>query len=92
MGVVIARECVQLSRQVRGVPEEHLIEVLAPDRSDKPFDERMRHGSIRNRLDLVDLEDGQVGEPAVEAELWVMISSSYRRRHAASGEACVTFA
>ena len=79
MGVVIARECVQLSRQVRGVPEEHLIEVLAPDRSDQPFDEWMRHWSIRNRLDLVDLEDAQVGEPAVEAEQRVVVGADVFR-------------
>jgi hypothetical protein len=45
-----------------------LIEVLTPDGSDQPFDEGMRDRGVRNRLDLIDLEDAQVVAPAVEAE------------------------
>ena len=67
MHVVIIPKFTQLARQVHGVPEECPIEVLAPDRADQPFDERMRNWSVRNRLDLPNLQDAQVGEPAVEA-------------------------
>ena len=67
MRVVIISEFIQLPRQVDGVPEEYAIKVLAPDCSDQPFDERMRDRSVGDRLDLLDLEDAQVGEPAVEA-------------------------
>ena len=75
MRVVIIREFAQLPRQVHGVPEEYAIEVLAPDRSDQPFDERMRDRSVRNRLDLLDLEDAQVGEPAVKAKQRVVVGT-----------------
>ncbi len=75
MGVVVLSERSQLTRQVDRVPEEHAIEILAPDRSDQSFDERMRGRSIRNRLDLVDLKDPQVGEPAVEAKQRVVIGA-----------------
>ena len=75
MRVVIVPELSQLPRQVDRVPEEHAIEVLAPDRADQPFDERMRDRSVRNRLDLLDLEDAQVGEPAVEAKQRVVVGA-----------------
>jgi hypothetical protein len=39
--VVIAAEHFQLARQGERVPEKHLIEDLAPDRADQPFDEWM---------------------------------------------------
>ena len=58
MGVVIVPEFTQLAGQVHAVPEEHAVEVLAPDRSDQPFDERMGDRSVRNRLDFLNLEDG----------------------------------
>ena len=73
--VVIIAEFVQLLRQIYGVPEKGAIKVLTPDSSDQPFDEGMRDRSVRNRLDLVDLEHTQVGEPAVEAKQWVMIGA-----------------
>jgi hypothetical protein len=53
--VVIVLVFFQLARQVHGVPEEYSIKVLMPDRSDQPFDKRMRDRSVRNRLDLLDL-------------------------------------
>ena len=40
--VVIGREAIQLSLQVETVPEEGLVEILAPKGSDEPLDERMR--------------------------------------------------
>ena len=54
--VVIASERFQLARQVERAPEKQLIEDLAPDRADQPFDKWMRHRDVRNRFDLVDAE------------------------------------
>jgi len=79
MAVVIIRECVQLSRQVDRVPEEYVIELFASTGADKPFTERMRDRSVRNRLDLLDLEDAQVGEPTVEAEQRFVIGTDMFR-------------
>jgi len=39
--VVIAGEAIQLPMQVETVPEECLVEILAPEGSDEPLDERM---------------------------------------------------
>lgn len=59
--IVILLEFAKLARQVDGVPEEYPIEVLTPDSSDQPFDERMRDRSVRNRFDFLDFEEAQVG-------------------------------
>src|SRR4026209_3001082 len=66
--VVVVREFAEFSRQVCGVPEEYPIEVITPDRSDQPFDEGMRDRSVWERLDFLDVEDAQVGEPAVKSK------------------------
>jgi len=68
-------EASQFPGQIHGVPEEDPSEILAPNRPNQPFDKGMRSRSVRNRLDLLDLGDPKVGEPAVEAEQWVMIGA-----------------
>ena len=75
MRIVIISEFAQLAHQVYGVPEECPIKVLTPNSSDQPFDERMRDRSVRNRLDLLDPENAQVGEPAVESEQRVVVGT-----------------
>jgi hypothetical protein len=44
--VVVDGEAIQLAMEVEAVPEENLVEILAPKGSDEPLDERMRarHG------------------------------------------------
>jgi hypothetical protein len=64
--VVINSELFQLSLQVDCVPDQHVIKKLPSNRSDQPFHERMGHGYVRGRLDLIDLEYAQVGEPTME--------------------------
>ena len=75
MGVVIVSELSQLPRQVHRVPEKHAIQVLAPDRADQALNEGMRNRDVWNRLDLLDLEDAQVGQPTVEAEQRIVIGA-----------------
>src|SRR5258708_36897658 len=79
MRVVIVLVFLQLARQVHGVPEKYPIKVLTPDRSDQPFDERMRDRSVRNRLDLLDLQHAQVGEPTVKAKERIVIGTEVFR-------------
>jgi hypothetical protein len=64
--VIINSELFQLSLQVDCVPDEHVIKKLSSNSPDQPLHERMRHGYIRDRLDLFDLEYTQVGEPTME--------------------------
>jgi hypothetical protein len=67
MAVVVIPEGLQLLRQIDRVPEEDEVQVFAPDRADQTLNERMRHRCVVGRLDLLDLADAQVGEPAVGA-------------------------
>ena len=79
MRVVIIGECFQLSRQIERVPEKHVIEIFAADGADQPFDERMRNRRVRNRFDLLDREDAQVGEPAVKAKQRIVVGANVLR-------------
>ncbi len=54
--VVIYFEIAQLPCQIERIPEEHTIKILAPNRPDQSFDERVRNWDVWNRLDLIDLE------------------------------------
>jgi len=73
--VVIVREFAELARQVYAVPEEKPIEVFTPNRPNKPFYERVRDRNVRNRFDLFDLKDAQIGEPSMESKKWVVIGT-----------------
>ena len=55
MLVVISPELLQLSLQVNGVPDQHVIEKLPSYRANQPFHKRMGHRYVRDRLDLFDL-------------------------------------
>ena len=45
--VVIIPECLQLARQIERIPEQHLVEILAPDRADQRDPDAAKHGEIR---------------------------------------------
>jgi hypothetical protein len=57
MVVVISSELFQLSLQVDGVPDQHVVKKLPSYRPNQPFHKRMGHGYVRDRLDLLDFED-----------------------------------
>ena len=59
--------------QVEAVPEEGLVEILAPKGSDQPLDERMRARHEGDGLEFLDVEDSQIRSPAMKPEQWVMI-------------------
>ena len=66
--VVVISELFELSLHVDGVPDEHVIKKLPSYRPNQPFHEWMRRGYERDRLDLVDIEYTQVGEPTMETK------------------------
>ena len=80
IGVAVGPELSQLPHQIDRVPEEHPVKVLTSDSSDEPCDEGMRNRGVGNRLDLVGLQDAQVGQPAVKADEWVVIGAETFRR------------
>jgi hypothetical protein len=77
--VVITAKHFQLARQVERVPEKHLIEDLAPDGADQPFDERMRHRDVGNRSDLLDVEYPKIGKPTVKPEQGIVVGAELFR-------------
>ena len=66
--IVIGGKSIQLPPQVNAVPEEGLVKILAPQRSDQPLDERMRSGHKEDRLDFLDVENSQVRPPTMKPE------------------------
>ena len=75
----VIAECVQLTRQVDRIPEEYAIKIFAASRADQPFDERMRNGDVRDRLDLVDFEYTKVRKPAVETKERIVVGTDVFR-------------
>ena len=73
--VVIGGESIQLAMKVEAVPEEGLVEILAPKGSDQPLDERMRARHEGDGLEFLDFEDAQIRPPAMKPEQWVMIGT-----------------
>jgi len=71
--IVKELELLQLPLKIDRVPEEHLVQIFAPDRPDQSLDERVRRRGVRHRFDLLDLEDPQVREPSMKAEQWIVI-------------------
>ena len=79
VSVVIVLELRQLPGQVHRIAEKCPIEVLTPDRSHEPLDERMRYWRVGNRLDLLEGEDAQLGQPTVKTKQRVVIGAEMFR-------------
>jgi hypothetical protein len=84
--VVVDPEIFQFALQVDGVPDEHVIKELASNRADQSFHERMGHGNARDRLDLLDLQNAQVGRPTVVAKEWVVVGTQVPRSRLAGDD------
>ena len=84
--VVIGAELTELPAQIDRMPEERLIQIVAADRPDQSLDVRVRHRSVRHRLDFFDFEDPQIREPSMKAEQGIVIrAESNGRCFAADG-------
>ena len=73
------RRCPKRGFQTDLVPEEHAIKVFAANSAKEPFNERVRHGYIGDRVDFIALEHAQDGEPAVKAEEGAVVSAEVSR-------------
>ena len=71
--IVVTPERFELSREIRGIPEGNLIQVVPADRTDQALDERMRERDERYRLDFVDVENPEIRFPAMEFEQEIII-------------------
>jgi hypothetical protein len=66
--VVVGGESIQLAMEVESIPEEGLVEILAPKGSDQPLDERMRARHEGDGLEFLDFKDSQIRPPAMKPE------------------------
>ena len=54
--------------EVAAIPEEDLVEILAPKGTDQPLDERMRARHEGDALDFLDVENSQIRSPPMKPE------------------------
>jgi hypothetical protein len=73
--VVVSGESIQLAMKVEAVPEENLVEILAPKGSDEPLDERMRARHEGDGLEFLDVENSQIRSPAMKPEERVVVGT-----------------
>ena len=66
MVVEVVPELEQFIFEVCGRPEQRVIQILASNRADEPFDERMRQGNAGDALDFCHLQNAQIGLPLME--------------------------
>ena len=86
MLIVVIAECLQLPRQVDCNPEEHAIVIFTANCADQPFDEWMLNRDVRDRLDRLDFEYAQVGEPTVKAKQRIVVGADvFRQRLTGDG-------
>ena len=53
VAALIDTERIQLSLQIKRIPDENAIKILAAQGADQPFDEGMPHGIMGKRLDPI---------------------------------------
>jgi hypothetical protein len=58
-----------------GIPEKYPIEEFSTNCSDQSLNKRIGNGNIRNRLDLIDANDPQVGKSTMESKWRTMIGA-----------------
>src|ERR1700688_53883 len=73
MSVVVNLVAVELLFKIALVPKQSLIEVLAPYGPDQALDESMRTGCVGNGLDLINLKDPKIRQPAVKTKQRIVI-------------------
>src|SRR5271156_491023 len=73
MSVVVTFVALELPFKIALVPNQSLIEIFAPDGPDQSLDESMRAGCAGNGLDLINLKDPKVRQPALKTKQRIVI-------------------
>ncbi len=73
--VIVVGKSIQLAMEVETVPEESLIEILAPKSADKALDIRVRARHEGDGFKFLDAENSQIRSPAMKSEQRVMIGT-----------------
>jgi len=66
--VVVVHERVEFSFKILGIPEEDMVQEFTTNRSDQSLHKGMRTRGIRDGLDLINVQNPQVGLPSVVQE------------------------
>jgi hypothetical protein len=83
--IVVDGKSFQLPLQVQTIPEEDLIQKLAPHSPDKPLDKGVGTRHKGDGFVFLDLQDPEVCAPEMEPEQRVVISSQVSRMPLAAG-------
>jgi len=70
----------QLPLQITSIPKGHEVEVLSPDRPDKPFHKRVRNRQVGHRLYFGYGKYSKISLPPMEPEQRVIIAADVSRR------------
>src|SRR6266446_2698079 len=76
--VVVIFERLQFALQVLSGPKEQTIQILATEGRDEPLNKWMRPGNLGHRLHPFDVQDPQIGLPAVELEQRIVVGTKPR--------------
>ena len=77
--IVVRREVGELAFEVTRVPEQDVVEKLAPRRPDEPLHKRVGHRNAGHGLDFIDIEHSEMRVPAVLLEQRVVIGTEMAR-------------
>src|SRR5208282_3125467 len=73
MSVVVNLVVVEFPFKVALVPKQSLIEVFTPYGPDQALDESVRTGCVGNGLDLINLKDPKIRQPALKTKQRIVI-------------------
>jgi hypothetical protein len=79
MVVAVVPELEQFIFEICGRPEQRVIQILASNRADEPFDERMRQGNAGDALDFCHLQNAQIGLPLMELIKRIVVGAEVLR-------------
>ena len=77
--VVVVTKLQQLVFEIKGIPEQNLVEKLPPNRPNEALNKGMRPWYVRNRFDLLNVEDPKVCLPAVILEQGIIVGAEVAR-------------
>lgn len=79
MPIVVIHEVGKFSLEIPLVPEKSFVEVLAANRANESFDERMRHRDSGEGFDLRNVQNPEIGSPAMKCVQRVVIGAEVFR-------------
>jgi hypothetical protein len=80
--VVVGLEIEQFVLQICARPEQCMVQTLASNSADEPFDEGMRQWNVGDGLDYCHFQDPQIGLPLVEPIKRIVVRAQILRQPA----------